>query len=85
MSRSIRRNTKIIALAVAAVAAFSSTATAYTAPVKLSNGPTKPQVVWDHAAWKKCWTLSYAQARKDGHSINGSTAYADLVCGDPPL
>ena len=85
MSRTILKNTSIAALAVAAFASFSTSAMAFSPPAKLSNGPNKPQVVWDHAAWKNCWSKSYVQARTDGHSPNGATAYADLVCGDPPL
>ena len=79
------RTTKIATIAVIAAAGLSSPASAGFSTVGgLSSGPVKPQVAWDHAAWKKCWSLSYKQAREDGFTPNGATAYADLVCGDPP-
>lgn len=82
----IKRSTRIATLAVVAAAGLSGQAAAAPAPVgTISNGAPKPVVVWDHAAWKQCWTITYAQWRKDGVSPNGSAAAADLTCGDPPL
>ncbi|MTD45313.1 hypothetical protein GKE82_13710 [Conexibacter sp. W3-3-2] len=73
------------AVLVTAAALAAPAADAAPRPVGgLSAGPVQPQVTWDHAKWKQCWTLSYAQGRQDGLSPNGATAYADLVCGDPP-
>jgi hypothetical protein len=56
-----------------------------TSGMTLSAGKPKPVVVWDHAAWKKCWSITYAQWREDGASPNTSSAAADLTCGDPPV
>lgn len=80
----ITRNSRIATAAVVAFAALTGPAMAAGTVGTISAGHSKPQVAWDHNAWKKCWTLSYKQAREDGHSPNGATAYADLVCGAPP-
>lgn len=80
------RNTHIAVLA--AVVATGLTGTASAAPQtagSMSAGPAKPTHKWTHAKWRQCWKLSYAQGREDGLTPNGATAYADLVCGDPPM
>ena len=83
----IKRSSRIAALAVIATAGLSGSAVADgpAGPTALSNGKPRPVVVWDHAAWKKCWTITYAQWREDGASPNNSATAADLTCGDPPL
>lgn len=50
----------------------------------ISAPKPKPVVVWDHAAWKKCWSITYAQWREDGGSVQGAQAAADLTCGKQP-
>jgi hypothetical protein len=64
----------------AAPAAMAGPASAGT----ISNGPVKPTVVWDHAAWKKCWAGTYAQWRQAGSSPGVSQNAADLTCGTQP-
>lgn len=73
-----------LATAVAVIGLSGPAMAMSPAPTQLSNGPVKPTVVWDHAAWKKCWKATYIQWREDGASPNASSAAADLVCGDPP-
>ena len=74
----------IATAAIVASAGMSSQAVAFTPVGGLSNGKPKPQVVWDHAAWKKCYTLTYAQWREDGASPTVAQNAADLTCGTQP-
>lgn len=76
------RNAVIIAVATAGLAA--SPASAVQSAGTISNGPVKPTVRWDHDAWKKCYSLTYAQWRADGASPSTSQAAADLTCGKQP-
>ncbi len=73
--------------ALAAVTAGLAAAPAMAGPAttgSLSNGPVKPTVVWDHAAWKKCWAGTYAQWRAAGSNPTTSQNAADLTCGTQP-
>jgi len=87
---SIKRNLRIAAVtAIACVGlgtASSTPAVAAYTPINttLSNGPVKPIVKWDQAAWKKCYSLTYAQWREDGHSPSTSQSAADFTCGTQP-
>jgi len=87
---SIKRNLRIAAvtaLACAGIGGAVSTPAMAITPVggmTLSNGPVKPIVKWDQAAWKKCYSLTYAQWREDGHSPSTSQSAADLTCGTQP-
>lgn len=80
----ITRNIRIAAITTIACAGLSTPALAFTPVKTLSSGPVKPVVVWDHAAWKKCWAGTYAQWREDGKSPTASQNAADLVCGEQP-
>ncbi|WP_372789290.1 hypothetical protein [Paraconexibacter sp.] len=83
----ITRTIHIALVTAATTAALSAPALAFgpaAGPTTISNGKPKPVVVWDHAAWKKCWAITYAQWREDGASPTVATAAADLTCGDPP-
>jgi hypothetical protein len=86
ITRTIRIATAT-ALACAGIGAAVSTPAMAITPIgamTLSNGPVTPVVVWDHAAWKKCYSLTYAQWREDGHSPSVSQTAADLTCGTQP-
>lgn len=76
------RNAVIIAVATAGLS--TGPAMAMQGAGTISNGPVKPTVKWDHAAWKKCYSLTYAQWREDGASPSTSQAAADLTCGTQP-
>jgi len=84
----ITRNLRIAAVtAIACVGigtATSTPAVAFTPVKTISNGPVKPVVVWDQAAWKKCYSLTYAQWRESGASPSTSQSAADLTCGTQP-
>ena len=80
----IKRTITIAAATAIAAVGMSSPAMAITPIGGLSAGPVKPVVVWDHAAWKKCYSLTYAQWREDGHSPSTSQSAADLTCGTQP-
>jgi hypothetical protein len=85
---SIARSIHLAVVAAVATAGLSASAAAagpVPAQTTISAGKPRPVVVWDHAAWKKCWAITYAQWREDGGSVAGATAAADLTCGDPPL
>ena len=84
----IKRNIRIatvVAIASAGMStAISTPAMAYSPATTISNGPVKPVVVWDHAAWKKCYTITYAQWREDGASPSTAQTAADWTCGTQP-
>ena len=86
----ITRNIRIAAvtaLACAGIGTGVSTPAMALTPVggtTLSSGPVKPIVKWDQAAWKKCYSLTYAQWRESGSSPSTSQAAADLTCGTQP-
>ena len=81
----IKRNARIALVTAVASVGMSGSAMAFT-PVNgtLSAGPVKPIVVWDHAAWKRCYSLTYAQWREDGASPQTAQSAADLTCGTQP-
>jgi hypothetical protein len=86
----ITRNIRIAAataLACAGLGTAVSTPAMALTPVggtTLSSGPVKPIVKWDHAAWKKCYSLTYAQWREDGASPSTAQTAADWTCGTQP-
>lgn len=80
----IKRNICIAAITIVASAGISAPAMAFTPMKTISNGPVKPVVAWDHAAWKHCWTITYGQWRESGATPNNSATAADLTCGTQP-
>ena len=75
------------ALARAGIGAGLSTPAMALTPVggtTLSSGPVKPIVQWDHAAWKTCYSTTYAQWREDGASPRTAQTAADFTCGTQP-
>ena len=80
----IKRTLRIAAVTAIAAAGISSPAMAFSPVGTISSGPVKPVVVWDHAAWKKCYTITYAQWREDGASPSVAQDAADLTCGTQP-
>ncbi len=81
----VKRSARLAVVAAIASLAVSSPAMAVgPANTTLGAGPVKPVVVWDHAAWKRCYSLTYAQWREDGASIQTSQTAADLTCGTQP-
>lgn len=76
------RTATAIAVAVAGLA--TSPALAVQSAGSLSNGPVTPTVKWDHAAWKHCWSTTYAQWRADGSSPSNAQIAADWTCGKQP-
>jgi hypothetical protein len=82
----MRSTSRIAAIAAIATVGLSGSAIAAgpDAPTGLSAGKPRPVVKWDHAAWKKCYSLTYAQWREDGHSPTTSQNAADLTCGTQP-
>jgi hypothetical protein len=83
----IKRNIHIALVTAVATVGLSGPAMAFgpaPANTTISNGKPKPVVVWDHAAWKKCWATTYAQWREDGSSPQNATTAADWTCGSAP-
>ncbi len=80
----IKRTISLAAATAIACVGISSPAMAFTSATTLSNGPVKPTVVWDHAAWKKCYSITYAQWREDGASPSTAQTAADWTCGKQP-
>ena len=74
----------IATAAVIASAGMSGQAVAFTPVGGLSNGPAKPTVKWDQAAWKKCFSITYAQWREGGASPANSQTAAEWTCGTQP-
>jgi hypothetical protein len=80
----IKRNVRIAAVTAIACAGISSPAMALTPMTTIGAPAPKPHVM-THAEWKHCWTITYAQWRDSGSSIQNSATAADWTCGDPPL
>ena len=80
----IKRSIHIAAAVFAVTAGLASPAAAFEPVGGLSNGAPRPVVKWDHAAWKKCYSLTYAQWREDGASPSTAQSAADLTCGTQP-